>query len=787
MNTENNIGLNPNITIFKDLLKPNSDCKIIPLNEAIDRIRSGHSKELIDKVRSGDKKSKTKLPAIIFQGEFSQRKAEGLKKHSGLMVLDFDKIKAEELHEKRKNINSNVHVVASFISPSGNGIKALVRVPDDLNKETHPQYYKAFREEFKYEYLDASGSDVARVCFESYDSDVYVNYKAKTYNPKLNELKLAGLNETPVILKASENKTIEGIMKFNFQTSFHNGQKNQHVFNIASMMCEYGVAPASAESYIMDNIVNGNCKEPSAKLKTIRSAYNSRAFGEKTYEDLRTKSKVVKQITSGASASEIAEENNISIDEVAKIEKEEQIFWYIEKKKVKIVKYKFGAFLKENGFYKFYATETNTPTIIKIKNNIIEESSASKIKDFLTNYLKDNFKVLESILGYPYLTSETFFMLALDTIEVKTLRDTKEKAFIPYLNGILEVTKDSKELVDHSKTNFYIWKEQILKRNYVEHQDNSNDYKTFISNISNNNPIGLESVLGYLISTYKNRSNNKAIILNDEVISDVSNGGTGKGLMMQGIEYMRKTSVLDGKSFDDRKNFKYQTVNRDTQVLMFDDVKKNFNLESKYSIITEGLEIERKNKDAIRLSVEESPKIVISTNYVIQGDGNSHHRRVHEVEISQHYGKHLTPEDEFNRQLFLDWNTDDFEKFDNYMVYCLQKYLIHGLIEVQTDNLELKKLIGATNKDFVDWMEDQNIPINEKIQTELAFNNFKDECKDFDNKHFSRKRFILWIKKYCEYKGYEFNSLKSGSMRWIYLVNKVEITEDESLLNEIVF
>ena len=38
-----------------------------------------------------------------------------------------------------------------------------------------------------------------------------------------------------------------------------------------------------------------------------------------------------------------------------------------------------------------------------------------------------------------------------------------------------------------------------------------------------------------MICTYKkNRSNNKAIILNDEVISDNPEGGTGKGVLYKG-------------------------------------------------------------------------------------------------------------------------------------------------------------------------------------------------------------------------------------------------------------
>ena len=124
----------------------------------------------------------------------------------------------------------------------------------------------------------------------------------------------------------------------------------------------------------------------------------------------------------------------------------------------------------------------------------------------------------------------------------------------------------------------------------------------------------------------RNKMNNKAIILNDEVISDNPEGGTGKGLFIQGIKQLKKTSILDGKAFDDKKSFPYQTVSQDCTVLVFDDVKQNFNFESKFSLVTEGLTLERKNKDAIKLSVEESPKLVISTNYAIKGAGNSNRK-----------------------------------------------------------------------------------------------------------------------------------------------------------------
>ena len=227
----------------------------------------------------------------------------------------------------------------------------------------------------------------------------------------------------------------------------------------------------------------------------------------------------------------------------------------------------------------------------------------------------------------------------------------------------------------------YIWEGQIIDRDFIFVDNKENDYKQFIFNISGKNTKPIECTLGYLLSTYKNKMNNKAIILNDEVISSDPEGGTGKGLFVQGVKQIRNVSVLDGKQHDDTKSFAYQTVTQECQVLVIDDAIKNFDFEKKFSLVTEGITLERKGKDAVKLSVEDSPKLLISTNYAIKGDGNSHARRRHEIEVAQYYNSTKTPFDEFGRELFNSWSKDEFNAFDNYMSDCVQLFLINGLIE----------------------------------------------------------------------------------------------------------
>ena len=115
---------NNKISVFKDLFKSTDVPFNLTLEQVVQRIKKGTSKEKIEQIRNGKKEVKKKLPSIIFSGEYSERNRKGLKKHSGLMVLDFDKYpNPKTLNEHLELLKTNKHFVLLFISPSGNGIK----------------------------------------------------------------------------------------------------------------------------------------------------------------------------------------------------------------------------------------------------------------------------------------------------------------------------------------------------------------------------------------------------------------------------------------------------------------------------------------------------------------------------------------------------------------------------------------------------------------------------------------------------------------------------------------
>lgn len=770
-----------NISVFKDLYKSKDIPFPMELKDVLNRIKTGESKQLVEKIREGGKELKSKLPCILFAGEFTERNSNSLVKHSGLMVVDFDKYPDNEAMEQHLSIlKENRHFITLFISPSGNGIKGVVKIPI-ATKETHPKYFKAFQKKFKYDYFDIANSNVDRVCFESYDPNIYINNDAELFEAELIDEGYTVSERVPLIPLTDEGRIIDKIMAFGWKRDFVEGERNAFIFDIAGAFCEYGISDYTAEGYIITNIIEGDFSESEART-TIKSAYRKRVFDSKFFEDYNKIEQIKSNLKNGKKS--VIEQFRISdkVYDDIKVESTHEDFWDVDDKgKITVSPIKFKRFLEHNGYRKYFPFESLSSSFVFVNQNKVCETSAEKMKDFVLTYLleKGEIDAWNYCAKFANMFSDQY-LLILETIELSMLKDTKLESYIAYKNGILKVDKNKAELVPYFNSNDYVWEKHILNRDFVVHEDNSNDYKTFINNIADGVPLPIECVIGYLISTYKNRMNNKAVILNDEIISENPEGGTGKGVFVQGISQIRNVAILDGKSFDDKKSFPYQTVTVEHQILVFDDIVKNFNFESKFSLVTEGMTLERKNKDAIKMNVEESPKLILSTNYAVKGEGNSHDRRRHEVEVAQYYGKDLTPYDEFGKQLFVEWEEKEFERFDNYMVKCLQSFLKLGLIKQEAKNIKLRKFIAETSMEFYEWISDKDhLPLDIRIDKSVCFDRFISDYQDF-RKWLSRKKFTMWIEKYCNYAELKYHSDKTNDVYW-FVATKGKIVTDKDI------
>ena len=766
----------------------------------LNRIKEGKSKELVEKVRSfatkdEQKPYKNELPGVCFNGTFTHRKISGLNQRSGLIVLDFDDMahKDEAKQFKDELIKDN-YIFSAWISPSAKGVKALVKIPKEGNFKG---YFDSLRSYFDSEYWDNTGSNIDRFCFESYDPELYINVNSLEWTqieePDLDDI---GSSDVTIPIK-SDNRIIENLLKWwDKKYGMVAGAKNNNLFILASAFNNYGINKSECENVLLKFDEGGKDKEI---LKIIKSAYSkSSQFGIKFFEDVISKEKIEKQIRAGKKTSDIVKSlPEFSQDEIEKcvdsIKDTGNIddFWtYTKQNKIQLSIHQFKFWLQQNNFFKYFPTDSNTYTFIRKEQNLIEETNEKRIKDFTLSSLLSReeigFQPYDLMAGSSkYFTSE--FLSMLDSSEVDMLEDTADKCYLYYRNSCIEITKQGIKEHEYIDLNGYVWKKQIVDREYKKCDHHKSEFRTFLWLISGKDSAkynSFKSVIGYLMHSYKTSANNKAIIFNDQTISENPNGGSGKGLFWNALAKLKKVSSIDGKTFEFTKSFPYQTVSTDTQLLVFDDVKKHFNFENLFSLITEGITLEYKGQDAIKLPVTKSPKIVITTNYTIGGVGGSFERRKFEVEMSDYFGYHRSPLDEFGHMLFDDWNEEEWARFDSYMINCCQYYLKNGLVSHDFTNLDVRKFIKETSFEFYEWSKDDHLPLNTRLYKDELHRLFTEEYTDYTK--LSKKKFTQWLHVFAEYHKHKIFEGKTNNIRWIvFESDNVQPPQDEDVWDNV--
>jgi hypothetical protein len=800
------------ITIFRSI-KDTSTPFYRDVEEILTRIKDGTSKELVKSIRIEKNKTerqelKKRLPAICFSGKFNKRNDSSLIEHSGLICLDFDGYeKKKDLLSAKQKFTENNYVYSVFLSPSGNGLKVLVKIPKD--EERHVQYFNSLKTYFHSEYFDVTCKNISRVCYESYDPLIHVNNKAVVWDiveePEYKEV--VRHRDIATIPITDENKIVDILTKWWMKKfPMTEGQRNQNCYVLASAFNDFGINKALA-SYVLNQYETQDFNA-SEIARTIDSAYsNTQNFGTKYYEDEDRVNSIKVKLKRGIPKKEVRaelERSDLDEDVIASVinrveeENQKQTFWTKNDKGViKIVHVLFKLFLEENGFFKYCPQGSKNYVFVKVTNNLIDHTSEKEIKDFILNHLIE----LDDMSVYNYFADHVRyfrdeFLTLLSTIDVYFIEDTKNSAYLYYKNCAVKITKDTLTSIDYIDLGGYVWKDHVIDRNFKRCDILSCDFKSFVSNIckrDDSRTKSMESTLGYMMHGYKNLSYCPAIILNDEVISENPEGGTGKGLFMNALQRMKKVVVIDGKSFTFESSFAYQLVSADTQILCFDDVKKHFNFERLFSVVTEGLTLEKKNKDAIKIPFAKSPKIAITTNYAIKGAGNSFARRKWELELHQHYSKHYTPLDDFGKLMFGDWDENEWCVFDNYMMKCLQLYLEKGLISSDFVNLKIRQLSAETSHDFIEWCglleghaSNQSLIPMHKIYKQELYQDFISENPDYGPKAkmtISRTRFYRWLKAYALYK-YQIDPMegRDSSGRWI-IFQRIQDVEQTGTLN----
>jgi len=262
----------------------------ISLPEALERIKTGASQELIEKIRQTEDKDernklKLQLPAYTLAGTFEPvRNNENIKQASGLAGLDFDHV-SDPAALRDWLIKEHDFILTAWISPSGNGVKAIALIPEVKSDKEFKQYYEALLQEVDIKETDPKNKDIARLCFESFDPDIKIKDfdKVSIFNKKVSK------QDTPAQGKINDNQFKPILAKLAQRGEVYTASNRENfIFLLACETNRAGIPEDHALNYALSTFKELTEKETT---KAIKGVYDRNPH---EFNTVRRKEKIIK-------------------------------------------------------------------------------------------------------------------------------------------------------------------------------------------------------------------------------------------------------------------------------------------------------------------------------------------------------------------------------------------------------------------------------------------------------------------------------------------------------------
>lgn len=178
----------PKMSFFRRPIKNTKPCREASPQDIYKYLVSDYAKAHTEHIRTiADNRERSRYKAanldyITPGGTFRSRKENELIQASGYMVIDFDHIPNAKGLVKRLANDTNFETILAFRSPSGDGVKWIVALPNTTKPDgtpfTYGEFFTILSNYSKKIYgieADPSGKDICRACFLPHDPDAFIN------------------------------------------------------------------------------------------------------------------------------------------------------------------------------------------------------------------------------------------------------------------------------------------------------------------------------------------------------------------------------------------------------------------------------------------------------------------------------------------------------------------------------------------------------------------------------------------------------------------------------------
>lgn len=802
------MSFNPRFSFYIRADKPQT-YKVVTLFEVLATIKSDEYAAMIKEIASIKEKNKRRetklnnLPAVTFSGEFNYKNTNGLISYTNIICIDIDNI--YNLDEIKNLILNDNYVLAMFLSPSQNGLKVLIRVPgsseDFITQWLYLESY--FLKQYKIK-IDPLCKDITRLCYYSYDPNLYYNPEALIFD-KTYTIEAPKPVKRNTIKQEHTEPLEQYFLKICHETTIKRfapvpGTYNAYINTFAIYANRYGI-----DIEVTAEAIAANCgwAEPNKNdINTIKSVYRKFSGEYDVWaEDYKNK-KTARQL------SEPSYTPTASPKVVKETVNDEVKFWYAVEKKIKgqtveeadpetgemipVMEYKLSYdkqiyFLENNHFFKIYEGDSYRLVRLFPNKKLIEIVDQRKIEDYMLEYLRSSNTAEFMQVREQFRRNITKFcsdrqFAGLDYFTPTFQKDTHDTAYLYFKNNYIEIKKDSINIKNYNAFEHYVWKKQINDFEFIEQDFEDCDFHKFITlailgtDLSNIEEKEIQKYkaaitgIGYMLHKYKNPALTKAVLLVDKKTrsnNNEMNGGSGKSLYAKAIGKILNMFLVDGQNFNFDDQFAFDGVSPETEYINMNDVKGNFPFMRLFGMLTEGLSYRGLYAKRVALSYQDSPKFLISTNFTLKGDGDSIIRRQHIIEFSSYFNSKHTPYNEFGRMFFDSWDTEEWNKFYNFMIYCIKSFLEFGLIEFPIENYEMRKLLEWRNGLGIEFNDFMNEKVYENLHAITTYDR-KQLYLDFihivgaTQEKLTMNSFSQVLKMWCNIKKLIINAHKNG-------------------------
>ena len=285
------------------------------LLEVLQEIKSDKYQSEINSIRyalhKGDEKTadeiKSGLLGFTTSGTFGDSRTKAnIVSYSQILGLDFDHIPVTEINNLVTLINGCEYTFASFISPSGEGLKVFIKTNSNAEQHTtaYNQVANFYKELSGYDF-DAKCKDITRLCFVSCDADLFINENATTFEVREEVKPLKSETQKEVKHDLTTDELLEKCLKFTEQKEqYYNGNRNNFIFLFSCNANKFGIYEDDTLNYCINNF---DLEEREIKA-TVNSTYKNQSADFAKFAKFAN-------MQSSTMANDISTENSFDNDE----------------------------------------------------------------------------------------------------------------------------------------------------------------------------------------------------------------------------------------------------------------------------------------------------------------------------------------------------------------------------------------------------------------------------------------------------------------------------------------